>query len=186
MSRGCRHILESVQLRGRIGPANWDFTKSWASNLTVVGALLGTILSAGVLPDTTSVPKATYAGLSLFFGALIVIAPFIYTSTQGTNSVDKAEPAPEPQFQGYVWFFLLATTITIWAVLGELGTMFAIFDEIRVGETMPGIAVGILGALLGSCGLLLLAMSWKRVRAITEFQAAPVLVAAELPPWHVL
>lgn len=158
------------ELGGRLGPASWDFSKSWGSTLTAVGALLGTILSASVLPDTTSVPKATYAGLNLFFGALIVIGPFAYTATQGIKPVHRTRTVKEPQFQGYVWSFLLATAITLWAVLGELATMFAVFDEIQVGQTMPEVALGIFAALLAISGVLLLVMSWKRIKTIIEFQ----------------
>jgi hypothetical protein len=157
-------------LGGRIGPANWEFTKSWGSNLTVVGALLGTILLASVLPEESVVPKVTYAGLNLFFGILIVIAPFIYTATQSAAAYDDSQAGKEPQLQGYVWSFLLATAITVWAVLGEIGTMFAIFDEIRVGQTMPDAAIAVLALVLALSAVLLLVMSWKRVKAIVEYQ----------------
>jgi VIT1/CCC1 family predicted Fe2+/Mn2+ transporter len=176
-------------LAGRIGPANWDFTKSWGSTLAAVGALLGTIVAAGVLPDTSSVPKTTYAGLNFFFGALILIAPFIYTATQTAAPVDRAKPLPEPQFQGYVWSFLLATAITLWAVLGEFGTILAVFNEVRVGQTMPQVTIWILGAVLTLSAGLLLAMSWRRIKAIVEFQASPEsvgLVEADLPSWPLL
>jgi hypothetical protein len=50
-----------VHLMTRMGSPGWDFTTSWASNFTVVGAVLGTILGAsGVLPDTTQLfPKGS-------------------------------------------------------------------------------------------------------------------------------
>ena len=48
----------------RLGPPNWDFSASFASTLTVFGSLLGTILSANVLPVGTLVPASTYTGLN--------------------------------------------------------------------------------------------------------------------------
>jgi hypothetical protein len=173
-------------LKGRIGPANWDFTKSWGSNLTALGALLGTIIAAGVLPDQTAVPKTTYAGLNLFFGALILIGPLVYTATQTSAAADPAKSPQEPQLQGYVWSFLLASAITLWAMLGELGTILAVFNEIRVGETMPQAIVWVLGVLLVISAGLLLAMSWRRIRAIVEFQTSRKsagLVGEDLPGW---
>ncbi len=158
-------------LTGRIGPANWDFTKSWGSTLTAVGALLGTIIAASVLPDKTVVPKTTYAGLNLFFGALIVIAPFIYTATQTAAPFHRTKTVKEPQFQGYVWSFLLATALTLWAVLGELGSILAVFNEIRVGGTMPQVTLWILAVLLAISAVLLLQMSWRRIGTIVEFQS---------------
>jgi hypothetical protein len=196
-----------------IGPANWDFTKSWGSTLTVVGALLGTVLASSVLPDDTSIPKATYAALNFFFAALIIIGPFIYTATQRSRPVDRTSTVQEPQFHGYVWSFLLASCVTLWAALGEFGTILAVFYEIRVGNTMPSAALVILTVLLATCAILLLVMTWRRTRAIVEFQcdeqkqrelhldanpslreagfsAAPApgatVVAPELPPWSVL
>ncbi len=157
-------------LGGRLGPANWDFSKSWGSNLTVVGALLGTIIATSVLPDTTSAAKGTYAALNLFFGALIVIAPFIYTATQRAEPFHKTKTVKEPQFQGYVWSFLLATVITLWAVLGEIGATFAVFNEIRVGHTMPGASLVVFAVLLGISGGLMLVMSWRRIKQTIVFQ----------------
>src|SRR5205823_10830788 len=52
------------------------------SNPPLVGALLGTILAAGVLPSESLLSKATYAGLNLLFGVLILIAAFFYLATQ--------------------------------------------------------------------------------------------------------
>ena len=42
----------------QLGPVDWDFSTSWASTLTIVGAVLATVLAAGVLPDSlTSFPR---------------------------------------------------------------------------------------------------------------------------------
>jgi hypothetical protein len=61
-------------LKTAIGDASWDFSKSWASNITVVGAILGTVLSAKILPTPTAVVDSPngYTALSLLFGALVV------------------------------------------------------------------------------------------------------------------
>jgi hypothetical protein len=161
----------TCELGTRLGPVDWDFSKSWGSTLTVVGALLGTIIAAGVLPDEPVVPKATYAGLNLFFGALIVVAPFIYTATQRAKEVHRTKTVKVPQFQGYVWSFLLATSLTLWAVLGELGTMFAVLEEIRVGQTMPGLAIWVFGALMALSGVVLLVLAWTRIKTILKYQS---------------
>src|SRR5204862_3856150 len=73
---------DQPKLSTPLGPPNWNFSTSWASNLTVVGALLGTILAAGVLPDHTAITKSTYAGLNLLFGILILVAPLAYVAMQ--------------------------------------------------------------------------------------------------------
>src|SRR5438874_1354013 len=65
-----------------LGEINWSFSDSWASNLTALGALLGTILAAsGVIPKGAS-PLSTrgLAGLSLLFGFLVLLAPVLYSA----------------------------------------------------------------------------------------------------------
>jgi heme/copper-type cytochrome/quinol oxidase subunit 2 len=153
-------------LSSRLGPANWDFSKSWASNITVVGALLGTILSAGVLPDATTVSKATYAGLNLFFGVLILIAPLVYTSTQNAVLVHRRSPEKEAQYQGYVVAFLVSSAITLWAVVGELVTVLLLFREIRTGNSIPEAAVWVMGAIVVVACALISLYAWRTIDAV--------------------
>jgi hypothetical protein len=161
---------KDADLGDRVGPASWDFSKSWASTLTVFGALVGTIVTSGVLPDTSTTPKSTYAGLNVLFGALILIAPFVYTATQKAAKVHLSKTVKEPQYQGFVWGFLLATAITVWAVMGELATTFAMFEAIRTGHSMPGVAVIVLAAVVIIAAALLLLVTWRRVDTIIGYQ----------------
>ncbi|HEX5246926.1 MAG TPA: hypothetical protein VFW41_07320 [Gaiellaceae bacterium] len=162
-------------LMSRLGPADWSFSKSWASNITVVGALLGTILSAGVLPDTTKVSKATYAGLNLFFGVLILIAPLLYTATQNAVDVHRRQPEKETQYQGYVLAFLVASAVTLWAVVGELVTVLLLFREIRVGNSIPEPAIWVMGAIVVLACLLLARYAWTTIDTVitTECELRP-------------
>jgi len=157
-------------LTNRLGPANWDFSKSWGSNLTVVGALLGTILAAGALPDTTSLSKQTYAGLNLLFGVLILVAPLVYTATQTPVSVNRTKTLKEPQYQGYVVSFLIASAITLWATLGELATVTLLFNEIRTARSLPAASVGLLIAVVGVSAALLCFYAWRSLKWIIERQ----------------
>lgn len=154
----------------RLGPANWDFSKSWASNITVVGALLGTILAAGVLPDEPAVSKATYEGLNLYFGVLILVAPLVYTATQKAVPVHKRTAIKEAQYQGSVRAFVLASGLTLGAVLGELATIFFLFREIRTANSMPEAAIWFLAFLLVCSGVLLLLYAWRTMQAVLDSQ----------------
>ncbi len=138
-------------LMDRMGHAQWDFTTSWASILTVVGALLGTVLSG------QQGATAQYGYLNLFFLLLVALAPLVYnfigsleeadptltaqnqsnTSalvqglTQSNPNVDKNTEDPMTyQYQGYVWGFLTASTFTLWAVIGELFTLIVLLGDI--------------------------------------------------------
>jgi hypothetical protein len=153
-----------------LGPVNWDFSKSWASNLTVVGALLGTILAAGVLPDETAVTKATYAGLNLFFGILILVAPLAYVAMQREKQLTVGREVTEPQYRGTVFWFLAASTLTLWAVAGELGTVGFLFRDIRSAQSLPDAAVVAMWALVIAAALLLLIYAWTSMRAILRDQ----------------
>ena len=103
--------------------AKWSFTQSWASNITALGAILGTVLAAsGWVSQTLSEFSTTqFAGLSLFFGALVLLAPLAYSAMR--REVD-AEDAPGTDFQyGSYGGLLLAALLTTWAVLGQLSTL---------------------------------------------------------------
>jgi hypothetical protein len=158
--------------RSSISTTGWDrptgcFSLSFASNLTVLGAILGTILTAGVLPDTSSVPAGNYAALNLMFGVLVILGPFVYIATQKAEKI-RSDPAQDPgamapQYQGYVVGFFLGTVLTLWAVLGELATIGLVFNEIRRGHSIPAIVLWVLVfVLVCSAGLLFL-LAYRRI-----------------------
>jgi hypothetical protein len=158
----------------RVGPVNWDFTQSFASNITVFSAVLGTILSAGVLPtDLPADRLAAYAGLNLLFGIAVIAGPFLYTALQKTELVNARGKQKEPQYQGFVWSFLVATIVTTWATAGEFVTIAKLFGDIGSGGTLPAPAVATFIALVVVAGLGLLVLIWRRSRAILTAQGDP-------------
>jgi hypothetical protein len=162
---------EDSKWRSPMGPANWDFSKSWASNITVIGALLGTIISAGVLPAQTSLPKATYAGLNLFFGALILVAPFVYTATQKEVRPDNPGGPQEPRYEGRVCWFVVASGLTLGAVLGELATIFLLFRDIQTGGSMPQAAIWFLAVVMAFACVLAGLYGFRSIRATLKDQS---------------
>src|SRR5690349_613703 len=66
-----------AELDWRLGDAKWDFTSSWASTMTAVGAVLGLTLSAGSILGGGAA-KSEFGGLNLLFGFLVVLAPLFY------------------------------------------------------------------------------------------------------------
>ena len=132
-------------LGASIGPLNWDFSTSWGSNLTVVGAILGTVLSANILPGATVLASADgYTSLSLLFGVLVVLAPFVFTALRTGTATTHG-----PEYQGLGVGFLLACWVTLWGVTGELVTVGLVFYEaqhahvLALGAVLPAwIALG--------------------------------------------
>jgi uncharacterized membrane protein len=89
-------------------PASEDTWNSWALPLTTVGGVFGITLVVH--------SDQTFADLSLFFAALLLIAPFIYTMTPSISS---------QKFVGSLGT-LLTSTCTLWAVMGELLATFVL------------------------------------------------------------
>lgn len=145
----------------------WEFSKSWASNLTVVGAVLGTVLSAKVLPKRTVVVTPDgYTALSLLFGILVVIAPFLYTAFR------KGKRTPTgPEYEGRNGVFLVASAVTIWAVCGEIGTIGLVLYEAQHGKALALGAVIPMLVALGAALVLTCVYAIQSIRLLLECEA---------------
>lgn len=142
-----------------MGASQWAFSSSVATNITFVGSLLGTALASNALPDLPHyMTKQSFIVLGLIFAVLAGLAPILYNfccKPVGPNSTNPTLL----DFEGWVWLFLLADSITIWAVCGQLATLGLLFNEFAVRHIISsgsavcawciGIAVGI--ALLFYC-----------------------------------
>lgn len=158
--------IRALTLRHRLGyllsAPSWDFSKSWASTFTVVGAVLGTILSSLVLPDTpVRFSKATLAGMNLVFGVAILLAPLVFALTQTGRRVKKDSSPEETQPQGPVAGYLAASAVTLTGVIGQLVTVFFLLDEIGAKGALPGLALFFMAGLLAIAGVIVLVHAWK-------------------------
>jgi hypothetical protein len=118
--------------------------ESWASTFTAVGAVLGTVLPEVAYPPfPEQIGKDTLVSLNLLFLALIAFAPFSY---QALRRSDAGEVGEDEGMVGTNLTLLLACTLTLWAVLGELGTVTLLASEL-VGGELPELVV-LFGAAL--------------------------------------
>ncbi len=70
-----KKLDNNIKLDSPIGHAGWDFSTSFATNVTVIGSVLGVILSAQILPSKTKIlPSSSFAVLSVFFGIIVLVA----------------------------------------------------------------------------------------------------------------
>jgi hypothetical protein len=149
-------------LGARMGQPTWDYTKSWASTFTVVGAIVTTLLAAsGVVPaKPTLLPKLVYQIDGLFFGALIIVAPFVFIAFRSQETIQSQQGDVTTQYQGYVSAYLLATTVTLWAVLGEILTVILLVWE---SSAIPSIGVVALlfGAAMAAAAILIAVYVWN-------------------------
>ena len=167
------HWLTWQKLGTRMGSLNWDPGKSWASSFTVIGALLGTILAAkGIVPDKpVYLTTSGYAAIQLFFGILVVVAPFIYLATSSPVEVTNPQAGNQPQLQGYVWSFAVTSCLTIWAVLGQLGAIGLLLAEINHAGSIPSGLFALFVAVLAASALLVLVYVARSVIWTIEDQA---------------
>jgi hypothetical protein len=140
-------VLTTDRLRQRMGPTTYDVSASWASTITVIGAILGTILGTSnvVPPQTHYLGHSTYPALTLIFGVLAVLAPFVYRATSIPVQVTDRFGLVDTQHQGFVASFLAATLLTVWAVVGEVVTILLLFGEVQESRgvfTLLLVAVG--------------------------------------------
>lgn len=113
--------LSREELNDYIGTPKWDFSNSWATTLTAVGALLGTLLT---IPNSSNVTGINLlSGLSLFFGLLALGAPLIYTALEKRLPPDPHAEDNSFQYQGTIRLFIVSATLTVWATSGELVTV---------------------------------------------------------------
>ncbi len=122
-------LVKGVRARAPMGIASWDFKTSWATNLTLVGALLTGFLTFAYLPEqqTALLTKPQLHALNLIVTTLVAAAPLLYNLVRTTDSSEAATP-PVPQ--GAVWSFALACVLTLWGVIGQLGLLLVILAEL--------------------------------------------------------
>jgi hypothetical protein len=182
---GCR----DADLLDAVGTAELEFSKSFATTLTAVGALLGTIIAAGVLPeDTVNLSKAGFTGLNLTFGIAVVVAGVVYSGIQRAF-VEESDGKKAWKLKGFVIPFLIAALITVWAVFGELWTMWRLVEELGREEGFTDFAVTVVQVMLAIAALSMIPYTLIRVRAAirrkpddTVLPAPTVVQADDLPP----
>jgi hypothetical protein len=148
-----------TRLKDTLRPADLDFSSGFSSTLTLVGALLGVIVSASVIPEETIwLSKDTYIALNIIFGALIALSALVYGAYQ---TEEDGEP------HGHVGTFLAAAALTTWAAFGELATIwFLVWDINGTSGLTPG-GTRIMDAILIFGGLLMLLYVASSIKQIT-------------------
>ena len=81
--------------------SSWSFSSSWLTNVTALGAVLGTVLGAtgflaDVLPGTDT---GRFTGLSVLFGAFVIAAPIVYSAASKWVFVSSSRRKSQPERQ---------------------------------------------------------------------------------------
>ncbi len=130
--------VTSITWSSTIYPGStWTFKDSWASNLTALGAIVGTALAAsGFLSDVLpGLSTGMFVGYGLVYGSLVLLAPVIYTALYDKEG--------KPTYGGV----LVAGGLTVWATIGELITVAQLVARGGLPSTWGYVAV-IAGVIL--------------------------------------
>jgi hypothetical protein len=156
--------------------ANWKFQDSWATNISTIGAGLGTLLStsgllSSLLPGVSTTP---FLVMNVIFLAMIGAAPVIFNAL----TVDDTNQ-PTDTTVGTNGGFLLGGLFTIAAALGELAAIGLLFT---MGGLTAAFWVAFSFSLLGAlivCGYAYrtLLSGVEHGRAYREVDGAEVKVA---------
>jgi len=151
---------------GRMGAPKWDLKESWASTLTAVGAILATALSTpALLPkESAGISKSEFSSLSLLFATLTIIGAFTYNATRRAKVTHSEVGVNQVQYQGYVWSFTVATIMTLWAVSGQLMTLFLLLWNLSLQGSMSSFVAVVFQLLLVMVFVGLVPYTWQCVR----------------------
>jgi hypothetical protein len=168
-----------IPLSAKMGSPTWDFSRSWASNITIAGSLLSVMLTASTWSELSQyVSKIGYALLNVFFVLLILAAPFVFNLVREPVVSNVAgTDGSKIQYQGYVWCFLVASGITVWAVTGQMITLIILVDEFSIPGLNSFGPVRLIETII-----LLLTLGLVIYGAMTVFWTARGQEIAQRPP----
>jgi hypothetical protein len=168
------------KFRHTIAPvAPWTFNGSWASTLTALGAILGTVLAAsGFLTDVVpGLSSGMFLAMNLFFAFLALVAPVIYSALHDHEA--------KPTYGG----LLAAGIFTLWAAIGQLAAAAQLITRSGLSSSaqyLPWVVVAVMVIVLAaytrtSLALVLDSKAKVRLAAIGAARAKAVEMGISPP-----
>jgi hypothetical protein len=131
-------VVLKKDLNQSMGIPSWDFSRSWASNISVVGGLV-TLSALAFLPTTVEthpIPRSAYAILLFVFPLLAALAPLVYNFSRRITT-DSSTTPPTIVAQGKAYMFVVASVFTMWAAVGQLVVQSSMIEELRSAKVLP-------------------------------------------------
>lgn len=155
------------------GEGRYELKNSWISNTTVFAAILGTPLK-----DIAAISTATLASLNVLFLAVAGVAVLLQAGWVRTLGKNHCIP---------VWGLLLAGILALWAVIGQLATLWYVVCEAANPFREPRPILTELGGRVLSgvvlvAVVLVLIFAWRMMRALLDTaqkECAPPATAAK-------
>jgi uncharacterized membrane protein YeaQ/YmgE (transglycosylase-associated protein family) len=151
----------------------WDFSRSWASNISglagIVGISVANSITTDFKPFTQAAIKNSYTVTAVLMAAVVVAAPSVYNLLQ----VQKND-----QLVGCVGGFLAASVLTIWGTIAQLTLQIALLIAFVNEKATYRFGLILVPAILIFGLILLLPYSIRslRVALANETQQSPVPV----------
>jgi hypothetical protein len=124
-----RHVALSAPV---YASASWTFKDSWATNITAVGALVGTFLAASssVASMFPGVPLYRFSIANATCGAIVIVVPLIVAVCGALTPTDPVlKPPTGNVVVSSLGAVLVGATLTMFAVGAEL-TLFGILIDV--------------------------------------------------------
>ena len=116
--------------------------QSWASSLSAIGAVLATVLAGSSLPlGATPLSTSSFIALASFFVFLTVSGPFVF------QCLRPKAPGVDPTLSAPNYALLLACSLTLAAVIGQLATLALLYWEIVHGLPLGVVAIAVAAVL---------------------------------------
>lgn len=117
-------------------PDAWSPQGSWTTNITAVGAVLGTVAGTTNVLQSYIPNSGAFVAVSLVFGGAAVLAPVIYAAL--ATSVSITDPGgAESGALGTVGGLLLAAIFTLFGFFGEIFVTLAVAIHAVGGRPGP-------------------------------------------------
>jgi hypothetical protein len=131
------------------GPApgpKWSFS-SWASTLTAVGGVFGTVLTSKTLPEVPEqIEENALIQLNLAFAALVAVGPLIFQAIRNPFIEEKDR---ELGLWGFSPVLLFSYALTCAAVIGQLASLALLGWEVAGGHQAKVVVVTVVCLLAG-------------------------------------
>ena len=149
----------------RLGMPLWDFSRSWASNVSVTAGAFTVAIFGYFAKDTVlQRPKLGYVVLAGAFALQATLAPLVYNVSRRIRETTGPGNTKSLVAEGQVWAFVLAGTFTLAASCGQLLLVIAILEELLAQQLPHSVVRPLQGLVLAVTGSLL----WYGNRSMVE------------------
>jgi hypothetical protein len=151
-------VLVNRRLRGKLDrPApglSLDLGKSFATNLTAIGAVAATVLTGITYPDVPDqMSKNSVTQMVVLFAALVVLAPFIHLGLRSRAPGDpQGKPGAYAELTAGNTGLVITCCMTMVAVLGQLLTLALLTWELLDDDALA-VAIVVAVVAVTFCGL---------------------------------